>query len=84
MAAAEAWTPAPCQPGFFVDWNGDTRRTEAPGAGMSCIVRECALNGEPYLGVDVVDHEGFVTYEATYFPDLETLQKEGISIRMAA
>lgn len=29
-----------CRAGFFVDWDGNTRRTEAPGVGMSCTVMQ--------------------------------------------
>lgn len=71
-----------CQAGFFVDWDGNTRRTESPGAGLRCIVSERELNGEPYLGVDVVDREDFVTYEATFFPTMDSLAQMGITVRL--
>jgi hypothetical protein len=51
---------------------------------MRCIVREMALAGEPYLGVDVVDSGDFVTYEATYFPTLESLAQMNITVRLVA
>ena len=71
-----------CQAGFFVDWDGNTRRTEAPGLGMSCVVMRRELNGEPYLGVDVLDHEHFVIHEATFFPNIQSLEQMGITVRL--
>lgn len=68
--------------GFFVDWDGNTRRVEAPGADMSCMVVECQLNGQPYLGVDVVDHEGFVIHEATYYETLDALRAVGVTVNL--
>lgn len=78
-AALEAPT---CPAGYFVDWDGNTRRTEAPGDGMHCRVEECELKGEPYLGVDVLDDGDFVIHEATFFPSLEALTHAGITIRL--
>lgn len=73
-----------CRAGFFVDWDGNTRRTEAPGLGMSCTVMQRELEGEPYLGVDVLDHEDFVIHEATFFPSIESLEQMGITVRLVA
>jgi hypothetical protein len=70
--------------GFFVDWDGNTRRVEAPGAGMSCQVVERKLNGQPYKGVDVLDREGFVTHEATYYESLDALRAVGVNINLIA
>lgn len=68
--------------GFFVDWNGDTRRVERPGAGFSCEVVERALDGSPYRSVDVIDACGFVTHEATYFESLEAVTAAGVAVNL--
>jgi hypothetical protein len=68
--------------GFFVDWDGNIRRVEAPGAGMTCQVVERTLEGQPYLGVDVLDREGFVTHEATYFESLDALRAVGVTVNL--
>ena len=60
--------------GFFVDWNGVTRRVEAPGDGYTC--RVYPANG--YTAVDVIDSQGFVTYEAEYYQT-----EEAIAARLA-
>lgn len=65
--------------GFFVDWDGNTRRTEAPGPGMSCRV----YDADDYRRVDVIDREGFVTYEAVYYPTVEAIQAVGVNVNMA-
>ncbi len=62
-----------------MDWNGDTRRVEAPGAGLSCyVVDRCG-----YTGVDVIDAAGFVCHEATYFPTLTDVEAAGVVVRLA-
>lgn len=69
--------------GFFVDWDGNTRRTEAPGPGMSCRVYDATgCDDEPYQRVDVIDREGFVTHEAVYYPSIEALQAVGVTIQL--
>lgn len=70
--------------GFFVDWDGNTRRVEAPGAGMTCQVVERQLKGRPYKGVDVLDHEGFVTHEATYYESLDALRAVGVTVNLVS
>ncbi len=72
-------TTAP-KTGFFVDWNGATRRIESPGAGMRCEVVPETLYGVPYFSVNVIDQDDFVTYEATYFETLEAVQAAGGTI----
>ena len=64
--------------GFFVDWDGDTRRVEAPGDGYVCRV----VQRDGYLGVDVDDPEGFVCHEATYYPSIEALQAAGVVVNL--
>lgn len=62
--------------GFFVDWNGDTRRTEQPGEHFNCLVNEQDAH------VDVVDSEGFVVHECTYFPTIESAEAAGITVNL--
>lgn len=62
--------------GFFVDWDGNTRRVEAPGAGYSCQVVQRA----DHLGVNVVDAEGFVCHEATHYSTLDALRAVGVTV----
>lgn len=61
--------------GFFVDWDGKIRRTDAPGAGMTCRVVE-----RGHTGVDVIDADGFVIHEATCFPTLEAVAAAGVVV----
>jgi hypothetical protein len=68
--------------GYFVDWNGDTRRVERPGGGMSCRVVPRLLNGVEYLSVDVIDAGGFVAHEATYFKTLDDVQAAGVTVNL--
>ncbi|EMB2824022.1 hypothetical protein ACIUV1_25860 [Pseudomonas aeruginosa] len=62
--------------GFFVDWNGDTRRTEQPGDYFECVVDEQTAH------VDVVDSEGFVVHECSYFPTLDAVEAAGVSVKL--
>lgn len=62
--------------GFFVDWNGDTRRTDRPGDCFECIVDERAAH------VDVVDSEGFVVHACIFFPTLEAVAAADISVHL--
>jgi hypothetical protein len=62
--------------GYFVDWNGNTRRTENPGEPFACIVDEANAH------VDVTDSEGFVVHECSYFPTLEAVEAAGIEVRL--
>lgn len=61
--------------GFFVDWDGNTRRVEAPGSGYECIVVD-----RGHVGVDVLDGEGCVIHEATYFETLEAVAAAGVTV----
>lgn len=69
--------------GFFVDWDGKTRRVEAPGQGMTCEIVNRSLNGVPYKGVDVLDHDGFVMHEATHYASLDALRAVGVDVVFA-
>lgn len=65
-------TPA----GFFIDWDGNTRRTESPGKGYRCEVDAKAR----YVGIfgkyGTLDHEG------TYYKTLADIEAAGIKVRL--
>ncbi len=63
--------------GFFVDWDGKTRRTDAPGSGLSCRIVE-----RGHAGVDVIDADGFVIHEASFFPTLEAVTAAGVVVEL--
>lgn len=65
--------------GFFVDWDGKTRRVEAPGDGYTCQVVQ--RNG--YIGVDMLDGDGDVWYEAVYYAKAEDVLAVGVPIHWA-
>lgn len=64
--------------GYFVDWDGFTRKIEAPGDGYSCNV----VDQGHYKRVDVIDPAGFVTHEATYFASLDAVRDVGCTVQM--
>lgn len=66
--------------GFFVDWDGNTRRVEAPGNECSCRV----VKKDGYLGVDVDDAEGFVCHEAVFYPTVDDLLAVGVIVNLIA
>lgn len=69
--------------GFFVDWDGGTRRVECPGHGYSCSpVLDKMCEGEPYQAIDVIDSSGFVIHEAVYYPTLDALKAVGVVINL--
>lgn len=77
-----AWETGRCdvlKTGFFVDWDGNTRRVEAPGDGLSCAVIE---KEDDYQCVDVIDADGFVCHEATLYQTLEDLEAVGVTINL--
>lgn len=78
----EATLPALPTKGFFVDWNGDTRRMERPGLGYTCQVRHKVCEGSPYIALDVIDSAGFVTHEAVYYPSLTALKAVGVTVNL--
>lgn len=63
--------------GFFVDWDGNTRRVESPGPGM-----ECEVVHRGHVGVDVLDSEGCVIHEATYFATVEAVEAAGVVVNL--
>lgn len=64
--------------GFFVDWDGKTRRTEAPGDGYRCEV-DPARNS-----VDVIAQDGCYIHATGFFPTLDSLRAAGITVEFAA
>lgn len=63
--------------GHFVDWGGKTRRADYPGDGLRCRVVE-----RGHTAVDVVDPDGFVIHEATFFPRLEAVAAAGVIVEL--
>lgn len=64
--------------GFFVDWDGQTRRVEAPGEGLKCQV----LNKGSYVGVDVLASDCCVIHEASYFSTVAAVQVAGVEVHL--
>jgi hypothetical protein len=69
---------APPPKGFFVDWDGNTRRVEAPGDGYTCQV----IDKPTHRGVDVITANGFVHHECTFFETLDDVEKAGVTINL--
>lgn len=65
-------TPA----GFFVDWDGNARRTEAPGKGYRCEVDIKAR----YVGV--FGKYGTLDHEATFYKTLADIEAAGIRAKL--
>jgi hypothetical protein len=63
--------------GFFVDWDDKSRRVKSPGAGMTFR----SVDRGP-IGVDVIDADGFVIHEATFFPTLEAMAAAGVIVEL--
>lgn len=63
--------------GFFVDWNGNARKTEAPGEGLKCDVDVAGSH------VNVVDQCGFVIHECVLFKTIEAMQAAGVDVQPA-
>jgi hypothetical protein len=63
--------------GFFVDWDGNTRRVDELGEGM-----ECQVVDRGHTGVDVLDPQGFVIHEATFFQTLEAVAAAGVVVNL--
>lgn len=60
------------EPGFFMDWDGNVRRTDDPGGGYRCDVDR----GARYVGV--LSKSGALMHEATFYKDQAALDKAGI------
>jgi len=63
-------------PGYFVDWDGNLRSVEDPGGGYHCEVDRPAR----YVGVKT--KAGSLVHEATFYRDLQTVEKKGISAKL--
>lgn len=61
--------------GFFVDWDGETRRFESPGDGY-----RCAYVYTTYPSVEVIDSSGCVIFEGAFHPTLESIRKSKDSV----
>ncbi len=59
-------------PGFFVDWNGNARRTEDAGGDLVVDVDTAARY------VALYTTSGTLMHEATYYKTLEDMEKKGI------
>ncbi len=64
--------------GYFVDWDGKTRRVETPGNGYTCKV--VARDG--FQAVDVIDSQGFVCHDADYHESLDSLGRVGVIVSL--
>jgi hypothetical protein len=58
--------------GYFVDWDGNVRRTDDPGGGYLCDV------DMPARYVGVTTRTGALVHEATFYRDLEAIARAGI------
>lgn len=61
--------------GFFVDWDGNTRRFESPGDGLTCQIAS-----RNYPSVDVINADSYIIHEASFFPTLEALKAVGVTV----
>ncbi|MGQ0597478.1 hypothetical protein [Aquabacterium sp.] len=62
--------------GFFVDWDGNVRRTTDPGGGYLCDVDTAAR----YVGVTT--KTGTLVHEATFYKDEAAIAKAGIKAQL--
>jgi len=62
--------------GFFVDWDGNLRRTDDPGGGYVCEVDSVAR----YVGVKTP--KGVLMHEATLYKDEAAVAKAGIRAQL--
>ncbi len=62
--------------GFFIDWDGNTRRTEAPGPHFTCQVDLATKH------VVVVDSHGFAVHECVYFSTFDEIRAAGITVNL--
>lgn len=59
--------------GYFVDWDGNIRRTDDPGGGYLCDVDRVAR----YVGITT--RTGTLVHEATFYKDLDAVERAGIT-----
>jgi len=58
--------------GYFIDWDGNLRRTEDPGGGYVCEVDTVARY------VAIMGKGGALVHEATYYKKIDDVSKAGI------
>ena len=63
--------------GFFVDWDGNTMRVHAPGEGEECQVVE-----RGHVAIDMLDAQGGVVHDATFFSTLEAVAAAGVVVNL--
>jgi hypothetical protein len=64
--------------GFFVDWDGNTRRTLDPRGGYLCEIDAVARY------VAVTTRSGTLVHEATFYKSLADIEKAGIKASLVA
>lgn len=65
--------------GFFVDWNGDTRRIADLGGAYSCSdIKQIGAA----QSVEISDSSGGVIFEAVYYPTLQAIEDAGVSVHL--
>lgn len=60
--------------GYFIDWDGNTRRTDDPGGGYVCDVDRMARY------VAVMTQSGALVHEATLYTSLDDIAKAGLTV----
>ena len=60
--------------GFFVDWDGNVRRTDKPGAGYSCTVRDFGGADQHKVVYVTADDLGHIVFEATFYETLADIE----------
>lgn len=58
--------------GYFIDWDGNARRTDDCGGGYTCEVDTVAKY------VAVMAKGGVLAHEATFYKDLDAIARAGI------
>lgn len=67
--------------GFFVDWNGEVKSVDNPGAGLTCEVEKKDADGlDAWESVSVLDSDGGVIFEATHYPTIQAIEASDIAI----
>ncbi len=58
--------------GYFVDWDGNLRRTDDPGGGYYCDIDRAARY------VAIMTKSGALAHEATFYKSTDDVAKAGI------
>lgn len=64
--------------GYFIDWDGNVRRTDDPGGDYRCEIDRAAR----YVGVTTKSVT--LVHEATFYRDLDALARAGIKACVVA